>query len=357
MNTLPIMDLHGIYITIVPDYQPLAISIFLPPHNSERWYKMAFVLLRYSNIVTISVLPPVTVANAGPNQTVCATTSITLAGNLPLSGTGTWTLISGPNAGSFSNATAHNSVVTGLVPGTYQFRWTISNIICPSSFDDVLVHISPDLINTITHNTYTICEGQSVTVLATSATGGAGNYQYQWQQSADGMNWTDIIGATGVTYSFTPSSSVILLRRMVNDSPCSKLSNAVTVTMQAAISNNSLPATLAICNDSVTHIIGSLPTGGDGFYTFIWQSSVDGGTTWTTIAGANNKDYTTTALTSAVIYRRIVRTAVCYGIQESISNTTAVTIKYKPTAAFTVHLTLAALLLLLHSRISLLVTM
>ncbi|WP_163364575.1 hypothetical protein, partial [Escherichia coli] len=62
-----------------------------------------------SNLVTITVLQPVTTASAGPAQNLCNATSATLAGNNPTSGTGTWSLLSGPSAVTFTNPNAYNT--------------------------------------------------------------------------------------------------------------------------------------------------------------------------------------------------------------------------------------------------------
>ena len=290
----------------------------------------------YSNIVTITVLPIVTVANAGADQHLCGVTSTSLSANQPTSGIGTWTQIAGPNTAIFSNPTAYNSTVSGLTTGTYIFKWTISNGVCISSQDDVIVEITASLVNFITNTVYSVCENQSVNITATPATGGTGNYQYLWQQSSDGINWATITGANTVQYSFTPSLAVTSLRRIVNALPCSQISNIAMVTTQASLGNNNLTASMSICNDSSTYIPGSLPTGGDGIYFYTWQSSIDGGTNWTTIAGATGKDYTPGALRANTLFRRIVRTSLCTGPQESISNITAITIKYKPTAIFAI---------------------
>ncbi|MEK7199968.1 MAG: hypothetical protein AAB212_08630, partial [Bacteroidota bacterium] len=45
----------------------------------------------YSNTVTINTVQPVTIANAGPDQSLCNVTATTLAANTPASGTGIWT--------------------------------------------------------------------------------------------------------------------------------------------------------------------------------------------------------------------------------------------------------------------------
>ncbi|MDE3252107.1 MAG: Ig-like domain-containing protein, partial [Bacteroidota bacterium] len=49
----------------------------------------------YSNIVTITVLQAVTIANAGADQVLCASSSTQLAGNTAVSGTGTWSNAAG----------------------------------------------------------------------------------------------------------------------------------------------------------------------------------------------------------------------------------------------------------------------
>ena len=62
------------------------------------------------------------VANAGPDQTICAT-STTLAGNTPTVGTGIWSLVSG--SGTITTPSSPSSGVTGLGVGANTFRWTI----------------------------------------------------------------------------------------------------------------------------------------------------------------------------------------------------------------------------------------
>ncbi|HQR36518.1 MAG TPA: choice-of-anchor Q domain-containing protein, partial [Blastocatellia bacterium] len=76
-----------------------------------------------------------TVANAGPDQTVCAT-SVTLAGNLSTVGTGAWSIISGAG-GTITTPSSPTSGFTGVAGTTYTLRWTISNSPCTASTDDV----------------------------------------------------------------------------------------------------------------------------------------------------------------------------------------------------------------------------
>src|SRR5690606_31911306 len=64
---------------------------------------------------------PPTPAAAGPDQTLCAT-STTLAANAPVVGTGTWTVLSGAG-GSFSDVNDPAATFTGTAGETYTLRW------------------------------------------------------------------------------------------------------------------------------------------------------------------------------------------------------------------------------------------
>ncbi|MBO0592891.1 DUF11 domain-containing protein, partial [Cellulophaga sp. E16_2] len=98
-----------------------------------------------SDQVQIQVgLPPTTATTAGP-QTICNDDNVVLSGNAFDVNTesGVWTVLTGaPNTPSFVDATDPNTNVTGLITGTYTFRWSISgDPTCPSSFADVVVDV------------------------------------------------------------------------------------------------------------------------------------------------------------------------------------------------------------------------
>lgn len=95
-----------------------------------------------SNIIQVTVNGASTGANAGPDQGPANITSATLAGNNPVSGTGVWTQISGPNTAGITSPSQFNTTVTGLVAGAYTFRWTITNPPCAASTDDVIIRVN-----------------------------------------------------------------------------------------------------------------------------------------------------------------------------------------------------------------------
>lgn len=89
--------------------------------------------------VSLDINPAPTTATVGPAQQLCGTSSTTLSGNTPAAGTGNWTQISGPGVATIANPQLPNTGVSGLVTGTYVFRWTISSGACPSSYADLQV--------------------------------------------------------------------------------------------------------------------------------------------------------------------------------------------------------------------------
>src|SRR6185436_8316353 len=62
-------------------------------------------------------------SNAGPDQSLCDDTSVTLAGNTPVVGTGFWNFISGPPGAVIATPSSPSTIVTGLTTGTYFYQW------------------------------------------------------------------------------------------------------------------------------------------------------------------------------------------------------------------------------------------
>ncbi len=98
-----------------------------------RWTVSNGSCVSFDDVQLERFLTPST-ASAGVDQVVCAPDA-QLIGNVPLVGTGAWSVISG--AGSFGNAGAASTTVSNLAPGANVFRWTISNGPCPVSSDQV----------------------------------------------------------------------------------------------------------------------------------------------------------------------------------------------------------------------------
>ncbi len=288
--------------------------------------------------VTINVLPLPIVANAGPDASICAAANYTLNGNDPGISTGTWTVTSGPGGVTFANAHQYNTVVNGLQAGNiYTFRWTITGAApCNATFDEVSINNLSPLTNTISVGQPAFCYGQTITINGDQPTGGTGTYVYSWESSADGStNWTAINGASGPNYSFTGTQS-IYVRRIVGSAPCSNVSQPVYVVVQQAINTNTITADQLICYNTTPALLnGSTPGGGDGNYSYQWQSSTDNGANWNTINGATTLNYQPVALSVTTQFRRIVTTALCINAQQSTSNTVTITVNPQNTNTVT----------------------
>ncbi|HRH33822.1 MAG TPA: CARDB domain-containing protein, partial [Catalimonadaceae bacterium] len=77
-----------------------------------------------------------TIADAGSDETVC-TDQTSLDANVPQTGTGAWTVISG--SAVISDSTSATSSVTNLSVGINEFVWSVTNGSCPASTDTVVI--------------------------------------------------------------------------------------------------------------------------------------------------------------------------------------------------------------------------
>ncbi|MEA9412771.1 PKD domain-containing protein [Flavobacterium sp. PL02] len=136
--------------SISDEHDPNAVFTFTySGYYIFRWTINADVCGVAFDDVTVSIGIPPHTAVAGPDQYICSNTSVTMVGNNydDFFESGQWTLLSGaPNQPNILNPSNPNTVINGLVAGTYIFRWTIlaKNIyLCTGSFDDMTVVVAP----------------------------------------------------------------------------------------------------------------------------------------------------------------------------------------------------------------------
>ncbi|TBR20349.1 MAG: T9SS type A sorting domain-containing protein, partial [Chitinophagaceae bacterium] len=84
-------------------------------------------------------------SDAGIDKTIDNSQTVPMTANTPSTGTGAWTITSGPSTStgqlsSLSSATAVFDPAGGA--GTYVLRWTISNSPCTASYDEVSVIVT-----------------------------------------------------------------------------------------------------------------------------------------------------------------------------------------------------------------------
>jgi len=166
-------------------------------------------------------------ANAGSDQTVICNTAVSLAGNDPGVGTGTWTVVSAPSGASpvFSSASSPATSVSAMsVAGTYTFRWTIITGNCTSSDDvNVTVQTCLSIAGTVFNdvNSNTVIDGGE------TGTAAGGTYIYLVNSSNVIVNSASV-GSNGVytinvgtnqSYTLHHSSTVYPIGRNITTTP------------------------------------------------------------------------------------------------------------------------------------------
>jgi hypothetical protein len=232
----------------------------------------------------------------------------TMNANSNADGIGTWSVING-NV-TFDNINSPTAKVTLNSP-TATLRWTIRvNKTCESS-DDVMLTIADPLSISSNLTDLNECIGGNLS-LKVSVTGGAGSLTYTWQSSKDNANWTDIVGASGIT--FTPPSNVsdtTYYRVKISTTAlgCSAVTSATAKVQILAKPKVKVTAnSAAVCSGNGVLLSADI-NGGVGC-TIQWQNSKDKGITWNDISGATTNQLTVTNMNQTTRYRT---TLVCSG--------------------------------------------
>ena len=156
----------------------------------------------------------------------------------------------------------------------------------------------------------TICNGVDFgSFTGTAATGGAPGTTYQWESSINGgTTWTIIPGATLQNDDPAALTVTTMFRRQAINACAALYSNSITITVYPIFNPGVIGVAQAICYGSTPTQLGfiTLPSGGDGTYTYQWENSPTGFAPWTPIGGANANTYQSPSLTAGIWYHVIV---------------------------------------------------
>ncbi|MBN2349507.1 MAG: hypothetical protein JXJ22_11740 [Bacteroidales bacterium] len=174
--------------------------------------------------VTTYALP--TVADAGIDQSICGGTSTTLAGNVPVLGTGLWTILTGAG-GTLVQPTVTNSLFNGTNGTTYTLRWTISNGACTSS-DNVIINfpllpIQPGMF--ISSLDY-VCQNTAGVMYSVNNDATA---TYNWNYTATGVSLNGTGNSITLDYSDIATSGTLSVTTTNGCGTSSPLTLDVTV--------------------------------------------------------------------------------------------------------------------------------
>jgi len=152
----------------------------------------------------INITPPLTPAQAGPDQSVCGF-STTMAALQPfVQAPGSWSVISG--TGTFATPNSPTSTVSGLSTGDNVFRWTVNYQTCGTTTDDVVVRAyDPGHPVASAGPNQDLCQPTSTTTLAANVA----------TAPAIGT-WTLVSGTGVITSPNSPTSTVTGLGQGTN---------------------------------------------------------------------------------------------------------------------------------------------
>jgi uncharacterized delta-60 repeat protein len=179
--------------------------------------------------LTIKALPNPT---ASSNSPVCVGNSLNLSATTVTGATYSWT---GPNG---FTSTLQNPVIGGVAAaaaGTYSVTATANGCAGPARTTTVVVNAA--IANNTISSNQAITIGQTPAALTgTTPTGGNGNYFYQWQSSTTSATsgFSNISSATADSYAPGALMQTTWFQRVVTSSPCSNISNAISIQVGAA---------------------------------------------------------------------------------------------------------------------------
>lgn len=95
---------------------------------------------------------------AGDDKIQCLSTPLILEANQPVTGaSGNWSVTSGPNTPIILSPHESQTQITGVIPGTYIFKWSISGDYCPTTSDEVELTILQNVNQALAGQDATIC--------------------------------------------------------------------------------------------------------------------------------------------------------------------------------------------------------
>jgi gliding motility-associated-like protein len=261
----------------------------------------------FSAAATITVNPTSVGGTVSGGVTVCASGnsgSITLAGH-----TGTITGWESSNDSitwvSTGNTTTTQSY-TNLLDTTY-YRVIITSGVCPpdtSTVDSIIV--DPVTVGgTISPAMDTVCSGANS---GTLTLGGETGSVVQWEFSQDGgITWITITNTT-TSQPYNNITTATIYRALVQSGVCSQQYSAqAVISVDAQPAGGTLYSDVTVCggaNSGTLTLVGHVGT------ILNWETSTDGGVTWSVLANTTyQENYLNVAMTT--MYRVVVGSGGC----------------------------------------------
>lgn len=305
------------------------------------WSNIAhsFDTLSYFNLVTTTKFRA-NVLNGG--CTSANSTSATITVN-PLSAAGVTsindTVCSGSNAGTISLG-AHTGSITNWLSSTDGVTWSsIANTTSSQAYSNILVTTYysavvtsgvcsadtstvdtitvdvPSVGGTVSSDAHVCFGNNSGTLTLAGQTGTI----VRWEYSIDGgINWNSISNTTA-TYNYANITLTTIYRAVVQNGTCSTAYSATaTLTVDPVSVGGTISGSATACGGSNSGVLNLIGYVGN---VVNWESSSDGGLTWTTIANTTATENYLNIVTTTM-YRVIVASGVCSNDTSAIATIT-----------------------------------
>jgi len=300
----------------IPGATSLVYSALPTPAGSTFFYRVeasSHGNKVYSNTVNFWIYPELTSPNVSP---VAATINYNSASpkllcSVSTGGSGVYSYQWQRSYDNSAWVDISGATTTEYTPGiltatTYFRRKTTSNAAIVYS-NTSKITVLPQLISgTATPATKSINYNTAPgTLTCTAASGGDGTpFSYQWQNSADNANWTNIPGATALTYTPGVLTASRYYKLVSAKNGLSVNSNSINIIVypQLKAGNITPPERTINSGSSPGALTCTAATGGNNVYSYQWQKSTDN-LTWSDLNGATALLYTPGQLTETVYYR------------------------------------------------------
>jgi hypothetical protein len=302
----------------------------------------AFICSLSPQTTTITIRPrPVAIANA-PNLTICSGTSagVVATSNISASsamiyswtrsanasvtssqGTGTSGTIATNGSFTIPDVLTNNSATNQSV--TYTITPTSSPGGCAGTATTITITVAPQLTPGTIGSNQVLCNGGDPAAFTQLTAANGTGLSYQWQMSTTSATgpWSDIIGATGVTYDAPgPLTQTTWFTRVVTNTVAGLTCSVATTTPVQVSVNNINPGAITstaqtICSGGDPTILTSTTAAtGTGTIAYQWQSNTTGcGGTFTNIPSATGATYDPPAGLAITTYYRRMATSTSAG--------------------------------------------
>ena len=272
-----------------------------------------------TNAITIDVAPATVIANAGPDQTVCSSSTV-LTGNAPGSGTGTWSYVGGASTNVNVATSVTQGIVTGMdQPGLYVFAYTITNPPCQPSVDNVIIEVVGQPVSGTLTGAATVCAGSNSTTLRLT---GATGQILRWESSSPvfGSGPVTTIANTNSNYIVNNLTDTTSFRVILSNPGCGEsFTNEVEIAVLQGTNAGAIQGGAAVCSGNNS---GALTLANFEGSILRWEFSDNGGNNWTNIANTSATQ-TYNNLTGDRVYRALVKNGPC---DEAYSQTATITV-------------------------------